>query len=356
VLAEYRTSVDNIIRKINDGTYDPYNVLSSYRAFLQDKGSISAITMKQQVITIKNFLEYSDVDISPRKFKLKVKLPKAPRKNKQALSKEDIAEILNACSDIKLKTYVMFLASTGCRAVEALSIRAIDLDDKSSPARILIRGEYAKTKVERTIFLTDEMTKQLRQWLEFKHRTRRVCQKDRLTGKTLTEYRTLTPDPYALIFAVRQDIADPDPRNLYTNLRIDFAKTLDRIGKGSREDNKRRRKITLHSFRRFVKSTISDLGFGDYSEDFIGHDGSTYYRKTVREKAEIFTKIEPYLTFLDFATLERKGADTNTRIEELESINQILRQKDSMNTDAIATLSDQLDKVMQEIEILKKQK
>jgi hypothetical protein len=166
----------------------------------------------------------------------------------------------------------------------------------------------------------------------------------------------LTPDPYALVFAVRQDIADPDPRNLYTNLRIDFAKTLDRIGKGSREDNKRRRKITLHSFRRFVKSTISDLGFGDYSEDFIGHDGSTYYRKTVREKAEIFTKIEPYLTFLDFATLERKGADTNTRIEELESINQILRQKDSMNTDAIATLSDQLDKVMQEIEILKKQK
>jgi integrase len=356
VLAEYRTSVDNIIRKINNGTYDPYNVLSSYRAFLQDKGSISAITMKQQVITIKNFLEYSDVDISPRKFKLKVKLPKAPRKNKRALSKEDIAEILNACSDIKLKTYVMFLASTGCRAVEALSIRAIDLDDKSSPARILIRGEYAKTKVERTIFLTDEMTKQLRQWVEFKHRTRRVCQKDRLTGKTLTEYRTLTPDPYALIFAVRQDIADPDPRNLYTNLRIDFAKTLDRIGKGSREDNKRRRKITLHSFRRFVKSTISDLGFGHYSEDFIGHDGSTYYRKTVREKAEIFTKIEPYLTFLDFATPERKGADTNTRIEELESINQILRQKDSMNTDAIATLSDQLDKVMQEIEILKKQK
>jgi hypothetical protein len=105
-----------------------------------------------------------------------------------------------------------------------------------------------------------------------------------------------------------------------------------------------------------VKSTISDLGFGDYAEDFIGHDGSTYYRKTVKEKAEIFTKIEPYLTFLDFANLERKGADTNTRIEELESINQILRQDNSMNADAIATLSDQLDKIQQEIEILRKQK
>jgi hypothetical protein len=35
---------------------------------------------------------------------------------------------------------------------------------------------------------------------------------------------------------------------------------------------------------------------------------------------------------------------------------QLLCQRDSMNTDAIATLSDQLTKVMQEIEVLKKQR
>jgi hypothetical protein len=40
----------------------------------------------------------------------------------------------------------------------------------------------------------------------------------------------------------------------------------------------------------------------------------------------------------------------------LEAINQTLRQKDSMNADAISTLSDQLSKVMQEIEILKRQR
>ena len=52
------------------------------------------------------------------------------------------------------------------------------------------------------------------------------------------------------------------------------------MGKGEREDNKeRQRQITFHSFRRFVKSTISDLGYSDYSEWFIGHSGSTYYRK-----------------------------------------------------------------------------
>jgi hypothetical protein len=136
-----------------------------------------------------------------------------------------------------------------------------------------------------------------------------------------------------------------------------FAKTLDRMGKGDREDgNERRRQITLHSFRRFVKSTISDLGYGDYSEWFIGHSGSTYWRKKESEKAELFRKIEPYLTFLNIHQLERQGADIQSKVEELEAINQRLHERDTMNTDAIASLSDQLTKVMQEIEILKKQR
>jgi hypothetical protein len=58
-----------------------------------------------------------------------------------------------------------------------------------------------------------------------------------------------------------------------------------------REDgNERRRQITLHSFRRFVKTTISDLGYADYSEYFIGHAGSTYWRKKDSEKAGYFVK------------------------------------------------------------------
>lgn len=51
------------------------------------------------------------------------------------------------------------------------------------------------------------------------------------------------------------------------------------IGKDDREEgNERRRQITLHLFRRFVKTTISDLGYADYSEYFIDIPGSTYWR------------------------------------------------------------------------------
>jgi hypothetical protein len=102
------------------------------------------------------------------------------------------------------------------------------------------------------------------------------------------------------------------------------------MGKDSREDGNKRRQITLHYFRRFVKTTISDLRYADYSEYFIGHVGSAYWRKKDLEKAEIFRKIEPYLTFLNVHQLQRQGADIQTKVEELEELNQSLRQRDKI--------------------------
>jgi integrase len=349
VWERYNFDIDDIVKRITKSKIDAYNLLSNYILYLKEKSnnSISPITLKNSVITIKNFLEYSDIDISPRKFKLKVRLPKVIRKNKEDLSKEDVVDILNACSEIRLKTYVMFLAAGGFRAVEALSIRIKDLDLESKPARVLVRGEYTKTKADRTVFLTEEVTQQLTSWLAYNYRKRRVCYKDenrnQKNEKTITEYRTPSQRENDLIFAVYQNTRTPNPDGIYDDIAKSFAKTLDRMGKGEREDgNEGRRQITLHSFRRFVKTTISDLGYADYSEYFIGHSGSTYWQKKESEKAELFQKIEPYLTFLNIHELERHGADIQSKIEELEELNQSLRKHDKMKDDAIAHLSDQL--------------
>jgi integrase len=342
---DYKSTVDDLIIRIKEGREDPYDILSNYIVYLQNSCKISPSTLKARVITAKNFIEYYDVDISPRKFKLKVKIPKVIRKSKEALSKEDIIDILNACSDIRLKTYVMLLAATGFRAVEALSIRIKDLHLETQPARIFVRGEYTKTRTDRYVFLTEEAKAQLKQWFDYKYRSRRVCYKNNQTaGKTITEYRTPERDDNDLVFAVYQDRNNPVPKMIYYDLAKSFGKTLDRMGKGTREEgnNGRRRQITLHSFRRFVKTTISDLGYSDYSEYFIGHSGSTYWQKKDSEKAELFNKIEPYLTFLNIHELERHGADIQSKIDELEELNQSLRQHDRMKDDAIAHLSDQL--------------
>lgn len=70
------------------------------------------------------------------------------------------------------------------------------------------------------------------------------------------------------------------------------------------------------------------MSYGDYSEWFIGHSGSKYWLKKESEKAELFRKIEPYLTFLNIHQLERQGADIQSKVEELEDLNSSLRERD----------------------------
>ncbi len=60
------------------------------------------------------------------------------------------------------------------------------------------------------------------------------------------------------------------------------------------------------------------------------------------EKAGIFRKIEPYLTFLNVHQLERQGADIQSKVEQLQQLNESMRDRDKMKDDAIAHLSDQL--------------
>jgi thiamine phosphate synthase YjbQ (UPF0047 family) len=48
------------------------------------------------------------------------------------------------------------------------------------------------------------------------------------------------------------------------------------------------------------------------------------------------------MSFLNVNQLERQGADIQSKIEELEELNQSFRERDKMKDDAIAHLSDQL--------------
>jgi integrase len=368
IVEKYQTTIDNLIQQLKDREYDPYVVLNDYCIFIQKNYNLSSVTFRDKIITAKTFLEYNDIELSPKKFKLKVRFPKTVFRPKEAIDKEDIIKILNGCSNLRLKTYVMLLASTGLRATEALSIRLKDLDIVSEPSKLIIRGEFTKTKVNRYVFLTKEIAEQIKIWIDYKYRKRRICyyykDNNKVTAiegkekkkKSVTEYRTPEQNQNEFIFSLNQsDNNKSRPEILYSNLASIFAKTLDRIGMGSREDgNESRREITLHSFRRYVKTTISDLGYSDYSEWFIGHSGSTYWRKKDNEKAEIFQKIEPYLTFLNIQQLKRQGADLETKIEELKDINQVLREKDKMKEDVIANLSDKLIMLSERLDAIEK--
>jgi integrase len=351
------TVLDHVINELkiaNNNKINPYDLLSGFVAYLQEvEGIKNPNTIRYFVIAARNFLEYHDIEISPRKFRLKVRLPKPVVRHKEAISKEEIREILLKCSNIKLKTYLMLLASTGMRATEALALRHKDFDfDEDNNNRnnrqafVRIRGEFTKTRTDRYVFLTRELVEQCKAWIDFKYRRRRITKvvnpsrsssssgggydsNSSTNDKAVSQWVEPRPNPDDLFFAMpRNRKRRSSLRGLYVHMSDEFANTLDRIGFGNREDgNESRREITFHSFRRFVKTTISDLGYQDFSEWFIGHAGSTYWRKKDSEKAELFRKIEPYLTFLDITGLESKGADMETRTEHVLAENLSLKQQ-----------------------------
>jgi integrase len=335
---QYNIAIDSFIVQAKQQSIDLYKIIGEYRIQLKQVQGLENQTIGSRVGTVKHFLEYNDVPINNTQFRLKVKAPKRRQrtKNLKALDHALVRKIILACQDTRLQTYVLLLAATGMRATEALSIRYQDIGWDA--ATVELRAEYTKTQEARTVFLTQECLKHMKLWKDYRERERRIIHRHKIIN-----VRRLF-EPTDLFFATGRGRKVVNPFNLYYAIIPDFRAILELNGLSERYDNKgKRRKISFHRFRSFVLSTISDLGHGDYGEWFIGHSASTYYRKSDAEKLAIFKKIEPYLTYLDYSSLDAKGADFETKLQE----------KDDRITNLEKQLGD-ISKMLYQAGILKK--
>jgi integrase len=365
----YSFSVDELtINKVFN--VDIYDLLSDYVSWLSGRtnkdGSklLSSVSIKNRIINVKNFLEYFGIPINSHTFKLRVRLPRVFDQYKEALAKDDIIKILNACPSVKLKTYLICLAVTGARAAEICSVRLKDIDFENS--KIRLRAEHTKTKENRYCFITSECKDFLQKWIEYKYRRRRLYLDNignrwvipNRRGEDLVFSTSFTYDGATLAAAQRQRKEGMDELdivgNLYTTMVIEFNKVIKQLNIGYEDNNKKRHIFTLHSCRRYVRTLLSDLGYHDFGEWILGHRASTYWRKSDKEKYALFKKLEPHLILLDQSALQRQGSDLQTKLETMERENQKLKQKDSMNSDAIAGLSDRMQELMAKVRELEK--
>lgn len=255
-------NVETILKPLLTNKIDVYELLDNFVSYLPN---LTPNSVKFYISSLRSYLAYYDIDIIPSKFRRKVKLPKVYREDEEALDMSDIRKILLSCNNRRLKAYLLVLASGGMRAVEALAVRIRDIDFSVSPTKIHVREEYNKTKVARDIYISDEATQYLRQWINWKYRDK-------------GEYtKVLSPDD--LVFSIYSIMNKPNPNNLYIKIITEFEKLLTIVGLDGRKEGMKRRKITLHSLRRFVKTVISDEAGQDYSEGFLGHNKSPYYTK-----------------------------------------------------------------------------
>jgi integrase len=343
----YGLPVDNVIREIKAGSRDRYEVLSDYKLYLLKSArgaQWSPNNLRAHVKKARNFLESNSIEFSDRQLKSRVKLPRAITRKKMALRKEMIMQLIKSAPDPYMRTFIMLLASTGLRPAEALSIRHRDLDLESDPGRVTIRPRFTKMRVERYTFLTQDAVEQIKSLLKYKHRERKLACKDKRDAgdakeTTIKKKAKQQPNTYYyhyymvklkpqvrpndLLFAIyRRDETARAPHmlSLYDRYSRKLNAMLNAIGLDEREEdgNGRRHKISEYSFRRYVKSTISNAGLDSFGEWLIGHRHSPYWSVDDDEKARLFKQVEVMLTFLDSRVVEAQRATVESKLEASE--------------------------------------
>ena len=289
---------------------DVYNLLDDFIDYLRNRidvyngnTKLSEKTIAFYIAGVKSYLEKYDVEISAKKLRNKVTMPKILRRKKEILNQKKIRNMLLACTNDRLKVFILVLASGGTRSMETLAIRNRDVDFEKSPTKLHIIAENTKTKQDRNVYISDEAFRQLKKFVETKYNDR---------------FKNIKSNhPNDLVFSSWKT-DKIQPRGIYGVLHKQFANLLKKIEMAQRKDGQgiQRRKISFHLFRDYVKSTVSKHTTKDFSEWLLGHTGSTYWNVEEDETKELYLKCMKYVTFLDYDVPETMGADFESKLEE----------------------------------------
>ena len=359
---QYNHTLETILHVFSEekSIVDVYTVLEQFITFLQEKKKVSAASINQYLNGVRSFLAYYDVYVIPAKFKRKVKVPKVYSEEEQPLDVKDIRQILLNCHNRRLKAYLLVLASSGTMAVETCAIRLRDIDFSTKPTKIHIRKEYAKTRVSRDIYTSDEATKYLKDWIFFKYRiSSNRYDNDGNDGSAVSDNdnhqsrlnHIIREKRDSLVFQVQLNNQHVMPQSIYLKLLMQFQQLLEVAGFSDRKEGMKRRKITLHSFRRFAKTTISDCAGKEYSEWFLGHAKSSYYINKPEVRAATYAeKCMKHLAFLDYSTLEvaekRVEAQLAQKDKEMEIMKEqfdLLRERQKQRENDFAELKSAVE-------------
>lgn len=328
----YRSfTIENIIDKIISKEIDVYLLLDNFVSYPR---KLSPATITLYVSAVKSYLQYYDVDISIIKFKRRVKLPKNHTRKEEPIDANYIREILKSCNNIRIKAVLYVLASGGMRITEALAIRNKDIffdTNLTYPTKIRIRAEYAKTRSERFVYISNEATKFLKEWLDFKYRDRR--DKKRIPPKL----------PDDIIFSGKAFVKNEQkPRALYIKVLQQFHRILKALKMDEKKDGMLRYKITIHSLRRFVYTTLCNCVDQGFAEEFLGHSGSVYHTMKEEQRRQIYvTKCMKYLTFLDYSDLEASGKSVEAKLDVKDREIAFLKERYNESLRSVSTLSDE---------------
>jgi hypothetical protein len=287
--------------------------------------------------------------------------------NDRAPTLEEIRK-LSEYPDRRIKPIVYTMASSGIRigawdSLQWKHVTSITNDNgEVIAAKLLI---YAGDSEEYYCFVTTEAYTALKEWMNYRSNH----------GENITSESWLMRDLWQtteMNYGAKFGVATYPKKLKSSGIKSLLERAIRSQGlcKPLPAGVNRREWKGAHGFRKYYKSHAEQMMRPINVEITMGHDigvSASYYKPTEREVLEDYLKAAEMLTINDdkltlqkqVSELTEKSKEENYiikgKLSEKEKEIQLLRQRDSMNTDAIANLSDQVMMLMTEVHEMKKQ-
>ena len=311
-----------------------------------DKKEITGATVRNYVKSIKLFCEMADIPIPWKK--ITRGLPKGKKYADDRIPTiEEIRKVVEY-PDRRIKAIIYTMASSGIRIggwdyLQHGHIRPIKTDGEVVAAKLIV---YAGEDEEYFTFISREAWPALNDWTDYR----------RSSGESITDKSWVMRDLWGRGLVTK-------PKKL-TSLGIkrlmERAIWAQGLRKKLEPGQKRHPYQANHSLRKWFKTRCEIAGMKPINiEKLMNHSTGitdSYYRATEQELLQDYLKALDMLSVNDnkltlqkqVAELTEKSKEENYiirgKLSEKEQEIQLLNQRDSMNADAIATLSDQLAK------------
>jgi integrase len=279
---KYEKLVDKYLKEKRDYSKD----MAEFVITLQSRPPLSA---RQTFSATRGFFEYYDKSLPAKDLKfIQYKLPKGSSRTIEKDLDFDTIRMIIQHVDVKGRALMLVLASSGMRINEALSLPVEDIDFKTTPTTITIRGENSKTGDNRITFISSEATQAVNEWLKVRQgyitssakRNNGLAHSGRGNTKSGEDDGRLFP------------FSDQTANVMWEN-------ALVKAGLLSLDKTTKRKQLHYHQFRKFFISQLSLIVSKEIAETLAGHAGyltGAYRRYTKKQLAEEYLKGQHLLT------------------------------------------------------------
>lgn len=333
-------------------------VLMSFIGYEKERskrGEISVSTIPNYYRATKLFCEMNDIVLNWKK--IARGLPRAGKAaNDRAPTIEEIRKLVEY-PDRRIRAIVYTMVSSGVRigAWDYLKWKHVTPmfrggeNDEIIAAKLLV---YAGDSEEYYTFITPEAYNSLKEWVDF-----REYYGEKITGESwvmrdLWQTTNITYGANLGLATCPKKLKSSGIKRLLERALWEQGLRQPLASGARRHDWK-----AAHGFRKYYKSRAEQTMRPINVEITMGHNigiSASYYRPTEREV------LEDYLKAVDLLTIHDDKSKLEKQIQELkektEDSEHTLESRLKVKDDAYMTLSDQVMKLMEEVQELKKQK